>query len=310
LFTRVPSPPLSDFVRVLWAAPARGSSASRVERVLPTGDAHLVFRATDDPLRILSDDSAVAPFELGRSIVGGARSCSYAKDVTSSPWTVGAQLKPGAALALFSVAAHEFAEAHAPLDAFWGREAETARDRLFAVADPEAQLSILEDILLARLRGASSIAMANAPAMRAAVTHVERFRDVASAVARSGFSHRHFIARYREWCGLAPKLHARVLRFKNALAAFASVSTPRPIDVALDAGYTDQAHFARDFKEFAGVTPGEYRLALPRRPFHVALDRGVGAASPPEPRGQFHSRSGPWTTATLPRDIPRNGAKP
>jgi len=30
-------------------------------------------------------------------------------------------------------------------------------------------------------------------------------------------------------------------------------------DIALDAGFCDQAHFTRAFREFTGTTPAEYR---------------------------------------------------
>jgi transcriptional regulator GlxA family with amidase domain len=32
-----------------------------------------------------------------------------------------------------------------------------------------------------------------------------------------------------------------------------------PIDAAMQTGFTDQSHFTKFFKEFIGLTPGQYR---------------------------------------------------
>ncbi|MFN7119458.1 MAG: DUF6597 domain-containing transcriptional factor [Saprospiraceae bacterium] len=61
---------------------------------------------------------------------------------------------------------------------------------------------------------------------------------------------------FKEKLGLSPKLYHRIVRFSQTYTDIQQQDHFNWADVALSHDYADQAHFIRDFKEFAGVTPG------------------------------------------------------
>jgi transcriptional regulator GlxA family with amidase domain len=90
-----------------------------------------------------------------------------------------------------------------------------------------------------------------------------------------GWSHRHLIARFRQQVGLRPKTAARLVRFNGVLRRLDERQPLTWGKIAADAGYADQAHLARDFRQFTGTTPAEFRArALPP---HPAVDRQVNS---------------------------------
>jgi AraC-like DNA-binding protein len=82
------------------------------------------------------------------------------------------------------------------------------------------------------------------------------------AAADTGLSRRQLERLFLRDVGLSPKQFARISRFQHALRILEHDTSPaRGLRAAHASGYADQAHFIRDFREFAGCAPGEHLLA-------------------------------------------------
>jgi AraC-like DNA-binding protein len=270
VLTRAPRPILQPFVETLWAIEATiDSSAAPVrEHVLPTGQMHLAFRLSGDPLRLFDAAGDRAGHLVGHAVVGGARDVHYVRDVSGGACSVGAQLRPGSAEALFGIPADELAGRHTPLDDLWGRDVAWMREQLMEPAMLHQRIDRLESILAARLSTRRSIH----PAVPYALARLQATSSIRRIVLASGYSHRTLIALFRRSVGLTPKQYCRVLRFQRVLKTVSGADAPSLADVALEAGYSDQAHFSREFRTFAGVSPTGYRRASPELPHHLRVD--------------------------------------
>jgi AraC-like DNA-binding protein len=263
---RRPIAGLRPFVKRLWAIdrPFR-SGAGLLELVLPTGEMHLAFSLTEAPFRV-ADDIDGPRRAVGHAVVGGARAAFYVRDLRGPARSVGAQLYPGAGELLFGVGADELAGRHTDLEALWGARAPDLRARLLEASGPERQLDLLESLLAARLPRVRGLH----PAVAHALDRFAAASSVRDVVREIGCSHRLLARRFRQSIGLTPKLYCRTLRFRRVLPRVAEAGVCLA-DLALDAGYSDQPHFTREFREFAGVTPSEYRARRPAHAHHLPL---------------------------------------
>ena len=262
-----PSPALRSYVGQLWLAHTAATPAVVREHVLPTGQMHLVFRLAGPPLRLFEGAADSVGRIVREPVVGGPRSSFYAKESGAEVLRVGVQLLPGAALDLFGVSEAELAGRHTPLSELWGAQGRSALDRVASATTPQARLQALERMLAQRLPRIRAMHPAVAQMLQAGRASLR----IADVVRDGGASHRHFIAQFREAAGMSPKRYARLMRFRALLDALrAGHGAPLGL-LALDAGYSDQAHMNREFREFAGMTPLQYRLLAPAEANHVPL---------------------------------------
>jgi transcriptional regulator GlxA family with amidase domain len=83
-------------------------------------------------------------------------------------------------------------------------------------------------------------------------------KRIDSLVADLNVSSRRLERSFLTHVGMSPKLFSRLVRFDRAVRDLAARGETPWSQFALAHGYSDQAHFINEFKEFAGVTPVEF----------------------------------------------------
>jgi len=136
--------------------------------------------------------------------------------------------------------------------------------RLRAAPDWESRFVLIDRFLLRRLAGGQAVGEIAFALGRLEASH-GRIRIGALAGAM-GVSRKRLIARFQAEVGLPPKTVARLYRFNRMIDLMGQGREAGLAELAAAAGYYDQAHFNRDFRDFARTTPGEYLAALPGRP--------------------------------------------
>jgi AraC-like DNA-binding protein len=270
-----PAPPLDRYIECFWWS-HRAEPQDDSEHMLPSGGAQLLFALHETPILCrpcIAENSSA----WSGSIVHGPQSSYHLAGPKPRGGIVGVSFRAGAAGAVLGASMEELADRHVGLDAIWGSRGVDLRDRLMSAADPEAMFRILEQSLSARMHRPLLIhpAIAHALAVRPAAGLPARVAQIQQA---SGYSPRHFISLFRSAVGLNPKHYYRIRRFNSALRSMAAGGRHGLGDIAAAAGYADQAHLTREFREFAGVAPTQYRPSGIDRPLHHRVAAELGPA--------------------------------
>ena len=72
-------------------------------------------------------------------------------------------------------------------------------------------------------------------------------------------SQRHFERKFKSAIGVSPKMFAKIFRFNNALQCMQKHQYADFLSIAVNCGYYDRTHFAKDFKLLTGETPTDFR---------------------------------------------------
>ncbi|NES30114.1 helix-turn-helix domain-containing protein [Micromonospora terminaliae] len=202
----------------------------------------------DGPVRVLPDGclDLLWSSRSGLLVAGPDRTAHLSVSVPGERW-VGLRLPPGTGPAVFGVPADELRDQRVPLADLWGRAAADLADRVAAADAPVA--AVLEEVALGRLRAADG----PDPLGARVAARLAAGATVAATAAEVGLGARALHRRSRLLFGYGPKTLARILRMRRALD-LAGAGTPLA-EVAVLAGYADQAHLTREVRELAGVPP-------------------------------------------------------
>jgi AraC-like DNA-binding protein len=224
----------------------------------------------DEPLLMAAHPDPRQPSGAFDTLLGGLHDRPAL--ITHAGYQAGIQvaLRPLGARALLGVPAGELAGIDVQLPDVVGRWADQLRERLHVAASWEERFAVLDEALGDRVDLHREAPGEVAPELSRAWDLLVGPSPgvgggggvgVGELAADLGWSPRRLHDRFRSELGIAPKEAARIARFDRARRAlFARAVTGRPLrlaELAVERGYYDQAHLAREFRALAGCAPSQ-----------------------------------------------------
>ncbi len=245
---------LRHFVRSLWYE-STPFVEDRRERILPGGCAHIVVSLSRDFLTACSED--LPDRRTAPALMAGQRSVYEIVATADLVGLAGVFFMPGIMPGVIGDRADLISNRSIPLDQIWSGWTDTIRSRMLERSSPEARLRILEDCLvdLITMRRTAR-PWGPHPAVKFALEQFERDSNefsVAEIARRSGWSERRLSQLFREQVGFTPKVWCRLRRFQRAVRELQAGAEVPWAELAIKCGFCDQAHFANEFRSFAGI---------------------------------------------------------
>jgi len=255
---RVPAPPLDRFIDDIYCL--TGVPRYRRMNVPPMPSGHL-FINLGEPARLWDSDSSVPPAVFSDGWFMGVWTRRFFYEYPARVRLVGVHFKPWGMSPFTGLPATELRDRWVPVNAVWRRSLDRIRNRVGDIASPSEALRVLEEELRSRFAEAPPRGL---DLVRHTGGRMEAWHGavpVGALADDAGVSGNHLARQFKSHVGVTPKRMARIYRFSRLIV---SVDAQHPVDwpdLAHTAGYFDQAHFSKEFKDFTGHTPTEY-LAL------------------------------------------------
>ncbi|MEE9381921.1 MAG: helix-turn-helix transcriptional regulator [Nannocystaceae bacterium] len=240
--TFAPPDSLADVVESFWVG----------RWDLPDHDPHVT--------ELLGDPCVHVVAERGHSRVVGVWTRRWVNRLQGKGFVRAVKLRPGAVRAFFSCSASTLTDTLGPLDALDGAPRSDAFEA--TILDPESDAEAFahfRDILEGLRRHDDDDEMHHAIAI------AEQLRDpslctVNGLAPSAGMNIRALQRLFKNHVGAPPKTLLCRVRLQEAALAIEKGEVPNFARLAVDLGYTDQAHLSRDFRIAVGVTPKELQL--------------------------------------------------
>ena len=236
-----PSSDLSPFVEHFWLVEwdLRGQPSERAE-TLPHPSVHMIFERD------------------GLSHIRGPARAKFSTTLQGQGGVFAVKFTPGGFHPFARVPVSRFTDDTVRLADVFGGDGDALDRAVLAETEDAARIEAVERFL----RDRAPEADANVQRATEIVDAIARDRGILNVdelVRQFGLTKRTLQRLFAKYVGVSPKWVIQRHRLHEAAERIGQAEPSAGYaDLALELGYSDQAHFVRDFKAIVGVTPGAY----------------------------------------------------
>jgi AraC-like DNA-binding protein len=235
-----PSPDLEPYVEHFWVVEWNlcGQTPELAE-TLPHPSVHMIFE------------------EGGNSRIRGAARAKFSRLLENRGGVFAVKFTPAGFYPFVGIPVSRFSDTTASLHDVFGTEGDALDRTVIAENADVYRISIISDFLRARLPEPDE----NVPRVTEIVYSVAKDRGilrVEDLVDRYSLNKRTLQRLFAKYVGVSPKWVIQRYRLHEAAEQLAAGASVCQATIAMNLGYSDQAHFVRDFKAIVGRSPAAY----------------------------------------------------
>ncbi|MGC1241334.1 MAG: helix-turn-helix domain-containing protein [Chryseosolibacter sp.] len=249
-----PAPVLCDFIDCYWHAVFPGSADQVNEiKILPSGFVDLVLhRSLPNFELVLGGHLFYSP----RFLLGGFWTAPYTARFSDRIEVFSIRIKPEAMASLFQVPAAQFVNNPADLTDVFSDEFVAFCCRIKDAENLNACILMADSFFLQK---ACRVKHKNGHVHRAsALIRKNGAISVGQLSDEVCISRRQLERQFKQSLGISPKMYIRISRMNRMLGLLKAEARTSLSQLSSAAGYFDQAHFIKDFRELAGEAPATF----------------------------------------------------
>lgn len=247
-----PKKELENIIKSFWLIDSEDSDTIHVEKIIPDGYPELIFHYKSAYMANISGSWFLQEKSL---VAGQIRNHFYVKN-TGLAGMFGIKLQPWVLKLFFNLNMDQITDKVVSIEGLNLLKLVPIKDVVTRKTTFEDKVAAVED-LFSSLINTKTRKRSNG--QKAVQLIIDSYGEISikQLIEKTGISERSLERYFKTHIGVSPKFYSRIIRFSNV---FNLIQTKdfNWSDITYLAGFYDQSHFIKNFKEFTGEEPSNY----------------------------------------------------
>jgi AraC-like DNA-binding protein len=232
------------------------TDAARINKILPNTSVTMAFRIRGKNLNVLNGENHRLPEIVVSGLQKSPRLIGY-EDNTAALIVL---FKAAGAAAFFREPLHRlFTQSVSLDDLITPSETRSIYDQLSEAEKDEERVAIVEQFLIGMIHKPEADPLVTAALQQ--INHQNGFVKIKDLADQLCISKDAFEKRFRKVVGASPKHFATIVRMSSIIRQ--TRGRDELLNAAFEAGFFDESHFIKAFRQFTGQSPTDFARSVP-----------------------------------------------